>query len=353
MRPGRRGGDQRDPLQPRRRDAACRVHRAVQHDRRGNRSVELVVRSRRASTCFRRGRHRGGRLLRHRRKRGAVSDPSSASLPTRVYAAASTARRRPSSFEERRRRDRGRGRLPARLPVAHGRRPDRRRPATAARFSSINPACKRAWAEAGDRHCPRRARRTACSPPMRRRAMRQVDSYLFSGGMYAAPGDTVDDHRAGDRSATACRASCLQYQVVEPGQYIEIGTPAYNTNWTTRRDARRRRRWRRPGRRRHLHGRVARLAAAAPPADPLSHHVDRHARRHRSPAPTPTIRSRTSPTTSTGKRRPGPARCSRASTAPVTYTPRLLEQPAGVSPDHHAQRPRRSRSASPTATQAG
>jgi hypothetical protein len=63
-------------------------------------------------------------------------------------------------------------------------------------------------------------------------AMRQVDHTYASGGMYAAPGDTVTiTARVTDPQGV--QSVSLAYQIVEPGQYIEINTPAYNTNWTT------------------------------------------------------------------------------------------------------------------------
>ena len=69
---------------------------------------------------------------------------------------------------------------------------------------------------------------TANAPP----AMRQVLHTYSSGGMYAAPGDTVTiTARVTDPQGVQNVA--LAYQIVEPGQYIEINTPAYNTNWTT------------------------------------------------------------------------------------------------------------------------
>ncbi|MEX2139181.1 MAG: lamin tail domain-containing protein [Pirellulales bacterium] len=68
----------------------------------------------------------------------------------------------------------------------------------------------------------------ANAPP----AMRQVDHAYSSNGLYAAPGDTVTiTARVTDPEGV--QSVVLAYQIVEPGQYIEINTAAYNTNWTT------------------------------------------------------------------------------------------------------------------------
>jgi hypothetical protein len=68
----------------------------------------------------------------------------------------------------------------------------------------------------------------ANAPP----AMRQVDHTYSSNGLYAAPGDTVAiTARVTDPEGV--QSVALAYQIVEPGQYIEINTAAYNSNWTT------------------------------------------------------------------------------------------------------------------------
>ncbi len=67
----------------------------------------------------------------------------------------------------------------------------------------------------------------ANAPPQ----MRHVDHFYSTvAAEYARPGDTVTiSVQVTDPNGV--QSVVLQYQVVEPGQYIEIGTPAYQANW--------------------------------------------------------------------------------------------------------------------------
>ena len=98
-----------------------------------------------------------------------------------------------------------------------------------------------------------------------------------------------------------------------PGNYIDIDDPAYQTNWTTRRHARRRHRRRRDAGDGIYSAAVARRRSTAPPPDPLPHQHRTDTRGARSPLPTPTTRCPTSPTSSTTACPPGPAPPSPAS----------------------------------------